>query len=424
MLKYTGKILFGNKSDMFFKIFFPLAYAVIFLLAMQGLLNDNTEFEAIPVALEIQADSQDEKEQVMQALDTLGVEAELVEGKLQEVSSSENNKKEDDKSAVFVKYLQVSGEDEVAKLMKDGLLNNFIRIKAKDKKIFVDLKVDSLTAENLSNSIVYSIFNSFTQIYNAVVGGSEDYIVSSLQSGKNLETAMDEFSEKISTRLNREVDYIKSMDEDKNINSMTGFFYAVLAYVCIYFMASGFSVIQLSEADQSIPARVEILSPTSKKTFILIRFAMVAALSIIMTFVTVFIFHLAGVPLGNNYPALLFLIALGVVVALLLGMLVAVIDPTKGGKESAFANILTIGFPLLCAFFSGMMGTGPGQMMNKYPLIAKYNPVGLISSGMYYITEYPSLEQYWNNVRILGMYALVSLIIVIVLSRRSDYEYL
>ncbi|MDD2427911.1 MAG: hypothetical protein PHV73_07450, partial [Eubacteriales bacterium] len=93
--------------------------------------------------------------------------------------------------------------------------------------------------------------------------------------------------------------------------------------------------------------------------------------------------------------------------------------PGKQGPKVA----LSISIPLLFALASGMMASPLHSLiMEKIPWLHNWNPLGMISNGLYALYSGGNLERYYQQLFGLGIFNLVCFALTMLGVRRSRYE--
>lgn len=397
LITYNLKIFFGNREGVAYSIIFPLVFGMIYLFAFQGFFSNDTTYPQIPVAIVRTGNT--EESAASEAIATIG------EIKDNTIVAKEANE------ALLV-YVETS-ETQARTLLEDGIVDHIIYIDTNNNQFKLSLEIAPNAVNDLSSSIVYAALDHFSSIRGAVMSLYNDALAT-----PNPPATIARIEEKIRL-LDSQDSALTSHDATENISSMSVYYYASLAYLCIYFMALGISIVTENEANYSASALLMTASPVQKWKRFTVTFMIAAVSSISVMLLLLYIFHQNGVPLGNDPLRMVALISTGVLVGLLMGTTLASVLKGKLGLLTG----LSIALPLLFGALSGLMAVELKYfLMKTVPILSKLNPVALINDAMYYLNNYPTYDQYNQNMLILGGYALVGLIMTIVALRRTDYE--
>lgn len=399
---YSFKTFFRNKEGAAFGILFPLVFGLIYLFAFKGITATDAEFDPVPVAIVFEGN----QEEIETAKETLAAIAQPAELEGESLSVAENNS-----DAYMWSY--ETDEQTANQLMDDRVLDALIVLDNTDSQWDINLTVASHAANNLSSTIIYTALNTLSSI----TGTMNGMYTAAMQS-QNPQQAIEEVNETLETAEFSQ-SFIADTNEEAGISGMSIFYYASLAYICIFFMSVGISVVTENEANHSPAALLVTASPVPKSKRFISLFLTAAVSSLLIVYLLLIVYYLNDVPLGNDPLRLFALMTLGVLVGLLLGTATASLLKAK-------ANVLigiSIAVPLVLGALSGLMVVELKYfIMENLPLLAKLNPVSLINDALYYLNSYPTNQQYNENMLILSIYAVVFLIITLLALRRTDYE--
>ena len=79
---------------------------------------------------------------------------------------------------------------------------------------------------------------------------------------------------------------------------------------------------------------------------------------------------------------------------------------------------------MTCCFFSGMMGVIDIKVFfdETFPLLAKINPVNIITDGLYSLFAYDNLDVYYNCLARISFFSLVLIALSFMFIRRKKYD--
>lgn len=222
------------------------------------------------------------------------------------------------------------------------------------------------------------------------------------------------------TQLNADQSVLVRPQESPKAMS-TNYFYTVLAMVCLGAVSLGIANVYEIEARFSPMGKRLGIVPHPKLTFFLPYSVATLAVSLLIA-VAVILFQrfVLGIPMGDDLAFLLLLVLVGSLLGLLIGMLISLIIP---GDINARIGV-GVGFYLFSSFLAGMMGDGIKYVvLQNWPIVHRLNPASLIAgsfSSMYYFeTRTVALA----NIRVMLLECAVLAVLVILLARRNQYEY-
>ncbi len=267
----------------------------------------------------------------------------------------------------------------------------------------LSLYVPNRMVDELTTDIVYTILDQMSIYSRSIIKAVEEGILAPFEI--------------------RQIDFDKTWLEDlagrKNVDGFTSFYFAALAYVCIFFMNSGHNVIRSNRPSSSSTALRLSSTPTPQGKIVFAYFIDIAIISLLVVYALVAVYRWQGVALGDDLPRLLLIVSLGSLVGILLGTsLAALLDV----KENTLIAISTF-IPLIFGAAAGMMTPDLTKYIDSIlPWFRKVNPVSLISDALYYLNYYPTNQQFNQNALILSIQILVLGTITLIGVRRTDYE--
>lgn len=93
-------------------------------------------------------------------------------------------------------------------------------------------------------------------------------------------------------------------------------------------------------------------------------------------------------------------------------------------KSEGFKIGILISVTMTCCFFSGMMGVIDIKVFfdETFPLLAKINPVNIITDGLYSLFAYDNLDVYYNCLARISIFSLVLIALSFMFIRRKKYD--
>lgn len=397
-LLYAFKLFYRSRDGVLFGLLFPLAFAFIYLFALGGLLNGSFDLKPFPIAVV----SQGQIGEIRTLLNNGGQEGRLDHDMLVVDDTTKD---------YFFSYVMVD-QSQADQLMKDGVVSHVIKAQSSGDKLNFQMELAPSESKSIHSSILFSYLNSLVAINQAVT--------LTMSSPNTNSITLIQLPQKV-RNIGKAGVYIGS-DQSKRTTGISNFFYASLAYICIYFMSMGIFVVIKNEPTSSAMAVRERVSPTKKMYNVSLTFLSILFPSILVVFGAYGIFYMNKVPLGTEVGRTLGLLFLGVLVGISFGMALAAIATFFRLKEGILTG-LSIGIPLLLGALSGMMTDFIKRLIvDVAPWINKLNPVALVGDGIYYLNNYPTYQQYNLNLLYLGLMFVVFVVIIILSLRRNDYE--
>lgn len=417
---YSLKTFFRDKQGVAFGLFFPLAFSLIYLFVFSGLLTGARALETIPVAFVFDG-TPSEVESARQMFSAIAAPAELVDKELQALdenddgveseSGSEGDGAEAETDALM-HFIEVS-EAEAAELVADSVVSAVVYIDNTDQQLEIALEIAPGATNHFSSSVLYTALSSFSAINLGAQTAFQELINSDQPAQHFIEL------EQHLNDLNQSEPLTVDANIKKGTSSVSLFFYACLAYLCIFFMSIGTNVVTLHEANYSQQALRATISPVKKSTRFFAAFLSFSLPCFIIIYLILIIYYQNDVPLGNDWGRIILLMSLGLLVGLLMGTALASVTKAKPGV----LNTLYVAIPLLLGTFSGLMAQELKTFMdNTLPWFNKINPVALINDSLYALNNYPTYRQYNQNMLVLAIIAVVLLAVTLISLRRTDYE--
>ena len=202
-----------------------------------------------------------------------------------------------------------------------------------------------------------------------------------------------------------QTDFVDISDKHKKPDNIIIYFYAILAYTCIFASNWGLEEVINIEADQSMRGARISASPVSKMR--LFACNMLASytchiISVILLFL--YMKFVLNVKFGDELAYLIAICLAGSLTGLLMGASIGFWIK----KKPAIKEAIIIAFSLGCSFLSGMMAVEiKYYVTEKFPLLAYINPVNLITDAMYSLYYFDGHNRYFINLMLLMLMAAV-----------------
>lgn len=411
LLFYNIKIITRNKEGLLWGLLFPLVYGLIYMFAFQGIAQETTQFDAIPVAIVYQGsvEEQASAEELMENISTEGsIEGEDI------VESDELTSGEVETSDYPILAIETADIETALGYLTDGLISQAIYTNYDENgQLNFEFEVAPAATGDINSSIVYSILQYFASSTNAYT-----LLYENIGSLADPTAALEDIELRLS-EIDSDQEFIVASNEATGVSSYSNFYYVALAYICIFFMSLGINLILNNEAKYSITALRETVTPSKKimRFFVMLINWTIPALLVV--YFLLGIYQLNDVPLGGEFGRIMGLMTIGPITGILLGSALAA---TFKVHEDVITSISII-VPLIFGALSGMMSNDVKVwIVNNVPILNKINPVALINDAFYYLNAYPTYQQFNQNISILIAISFVCLVVTLIGIRRTDYE--
>lgn len=410
-LRYNMQIIIRNKEGLLWGLLFPLVYGLVYMFAFQGINNQVTNFEAVPVAVvyEGTADQQVEAKELMGNISTVGSieDKEVVES--EEITSG-------DVEATDYPLLAINTEnkDDAQDYLSEGIVSQAIYVDYdEDDQMEFSFEVAPSATGAIESSIVYSVLQYFASSTNAFT-----LLYNEAAATENPASTIEQIDLRLG-EIDDNQEFIVANTDNQNVSAWSNFYYVALAYICIFYMSTGINLVLDNEANFSTTALRETVSSTNKYIRYLALTITWIIPAVLVIYLLLGIYWLNDVPLGDEYPRIFALMTLGPITGILMGSALA----ATFKKNADIVLAVSIIVPLTLGMLSGMMAYDVKVwMVNNVPIINKLNPVALINDAFYYLNNYPTYAQFNQNMLILLGIAIFCLFVTLIGIRRTDYE--
>ena len=203
------------------------------------------------------------------------------------------------------------------------------------------------------------------------------------------------------------------------MDSLANYYFALIAMACMYGGFQGILSVTATMANQSAVAVRNSLAPLRRVTVFSASFlaaALVQFVSVLALYL--YISLVIGVDFGPRGGLILLTCALGTVMGVGMGALVAALFKKKEGLMVA----VLLGVSMTGSFLAGMMVSDIKYIVHtRAPILSYINPVNLIADAFYALYLYPTLDRFLLNLSLIGAFILVFLGAVSLLMRRPKY---
>ena len=395
LIKYNFKSYLGDKNNLIWNFIFPFAYMIIFSVALFS-LTDGGKPVTIRVAVVPANTSESIADKTLELKNFFkfdGDEGVWIGEDLEHPAGSKET---------LILYTQANEADSL-----DWLKNEKIdAIIAVDEELNFKVKPGTSLAPTVLHEVLAS-FEKINKTQNAIIAGYQD--------GRFIPLSDSESEE---VEANRFIGIDKTARHTA-VYSQLIYFFSALAYITYFPINSGVHIVESIEPDQSDKALRKYIGPVSKvKHFFgaLIPHWISHLLLIILLFGFT---QLIKIDYGKDYPRIILLLLLGTSSAVFTGTALGALLRGKIGLKIA----LGISIPLIFALASGMMASPLHSFfMEHIPWLHNWNPLGMISNGLYSLYTGESPARYYRQLAGLGIFSLICFVLTIFGIRKTSYE--
>lgn len=377
--KYSFKVLFGNKSLIFWTFCFPIILGTLFNMAFKD-IESNEKLDIINVGI---------------VLD-----------------------EENDKSIIYKEYFDALGDmfdvkytslNEAEDLLKEKEIVGYFNLF--DERVIVN---SSGIDETVFLEVVKEI-NEQISMFNIVTSNRINEMIK-LGEEVNYEEVISLIKEKMS---NISSEYVRDISSSKLSYTMIEY-YTLIAMAALY---SGILVmVSINRCLPNMSNNGKRVSVSKISKFKLVMSSVLSSylvqlIGLVLLFLyTIFVLN---VDFGDNLPLIIILALVGTLAGLSLGVFVASV--IKGNENLKTGIILSIS--MLGCFLSGMMGITMKYIVDtNVPILNKINPANMITDGFYSLYYYDGYSRYLFNVFSLIVFSLILFIVSIIYLRRQKYD--
>ena len=217
------------------------------------------------------------------------------------------------------------------------------------------------------------------------------------------------------------VDYTEEISLSQNPpTEKVGYFYALLAMVCLYGGFQGMMTVMGLQANLSPLGARRTMAPVGR--FRMVAYDMLGGVTTQYMCLLVIVAYINFV-LGVSFGPKLWLVLLTCLAGSLLGVAFgAMISVTSKLKEQAKIAVL-ITVTMVCCFLSGLMVSGINYtVVQNAPAVAWLNPAARIADAFYCLYYYDTYERFFLNIGIIMAMTTAMLAVTAVFVRRQRYE--
>lgn len=353
---------------------FPLALATLFSFAFSNLDEDGM-LTVIPIAV-VADDAYHQDPAFSQVMNTL--------------SHGED--------ALF-QLEEVRTTQQADQLLKDGAIDGYFHFEDGSPTLAV-------TKSDLNQTIMKSFLDQYLQQQVLVMRTMEEHPEKISQLADTLASQIT-FSEEI------------SLSQAKPTNIL-GYFYALLAMVCMYGGFQGINTVIGLQGNLSPLGARRTMSPCSRLLTVVADLLGGTTIQFLcLSIVVLYIQLILGISFGTRLGMVLVTCIAGSVLGVSFGACIGL--SKRFSPDSKVGIVVTI--TMLCSFMAGLMVSDINYVIaQKAPLIAALNPAARITDAFYCLYYYDDFNRYGQNILAILAMSLVFILITVFFIRRQQYE--
>lgn len=367
------KVILRNKPVVFWTLLFPIILATLFNFAFSN-LNEAEQFESINIGI---VDNQEYRE-------------EISFNKIIEELSDENE------NQLFIPNYY-KNEKEAAKALEKNKIDGYYLVNDG-----INLIINN---NGINQTIMKTVIDTYYQNI-SVINNIADF-------------NYDALSKDIINGLNNNKDYFQNKT-NKNLDETVIYFYTLIAMVCMYGAMYGMNLTTITEANLSKKGARITTAPTHK--FKVLISSLASGLFIQYMFLLILFIYMVcilKIDFGTQIIPLLFLMFIGTIAGVSLGLFTGVISK----KNETVKTGILLSIIMLGCFLSGMMMIDMKYIVSEnVPILAKINPVSVITDALYSLYYYTNLNRYYENIIYLVLFIVVMIAISYFFLRRKKYD--
>ena len=208
----------------------------------------------------------------------------------------------------------------------------------------------------------------------------------------------------------------------KESDPFTGYFYNLVAMVCLFGADAGIHIAVQNQANLSLPAARMECGAMSKEKRVIASYLATCLCSGLCSIISVsYLRFLLGVDFSLSLPLCYLAAAVGANTGVAMGFFVGAIGKFSEKTKYGIATAVS----LICCFLSGLMvGEMKGWVEKHIPIINRINPGAIITDSFYLPAVFGDYFGYGLALCKLLLMSLLFIFAGIILLRRKSYEYI
>lgn len=374
---YRLKCIARDKQFIFWSFLFPIILATLFNMAFSNLLSTE-KFTQIKIGIIIN----DEYERNMDFIKTIDY-----------VSSS--NKSEGKNNLFDIKY---TSKEEANRLLEDGKIEGYI--------YFDDGMKLVVNESGINQTVLKGFLDDFKQTSSTIAT-----IIN-----KNPAAVQNGLFDSVANRTN----YLKEVAIGRSApDTIVNYFYTIIALACLFGSFWGLKEVVAIQANLSPQgARVNIAPAHKLRLFIASMFAATTVQLVEILILLGYLTLILKINFGDQLGYLILTCVIGVITGVTFGACIASI--IKKGEGFKIAILIT--FTNIALFLAGMNYVKIKYFIStNLPILGYLNPANLITDSFYSLYYYNTHTQFFTDIVLLCVFAVVFIIITYFVLRRQKY---
>jgi len=356
IFNYRIKSLLRQKSLVFWTLFFPLALATFFNIALTNIKTIN-DFSPIGVAV-ISGEALEAQPELLQTL--------------QPLSNGEER--------LF--NLTMCNESEAIRMLGDYEISGYIKPGNPNELV--------VSRMGINQSILKNFLDQYSQNTAALtaIATNDPAILPKL----------------IEVLALPQTGIVEGSVSEKSTDPTLVYYYALIAMSCLY--GSIFGIEEVNRVQANLSAQAARLNTAPVHKLKVFAAGMVAAIGIHFTGLLVLLGYMdfvLGVSFGANTMYVVMVLFVGSVLGISMGTLISAIVKKSEGLKIAVALVVS----MAGSFFAGMMiAEVKYYIAVKLPILGYLNPANLLSDALYALYFYDTHMRFYLNLAGMSLYAL------------------
>lgn len=384
-LKYTIKILFKNKTLIFWTFAFPIILGFFFHMAFENIEKDEA-LQTFDIAI---VDNNDFKQQTLYH-DTL---------------------KQLEQEGLFnIHYVH---QKKAKSMLDQNKIEGYLLFKKHDPVIVIK-------ENGMEQTILQFTIDEIKQNKQMIEDLTNKKIQDEIQNG-NYSFDTKQIVESIKQKLNEEGVSIQDTS-NKHLSYIQVEYYTLIAMACMYGGMLGLAAINNQLANMSFQGKRVSVSPNKKSTLVLSSACGSYVVSLVgISLLLLFLKFILKVDFGQKMSFVVLLAVIGDLAGISFGIFIASVFRFSENVKTG----ITIAVSMFLSVLSGMMGVTLKYVIDqKLPVINLINPNNLITDGFYSLYYYSTYERYFRDIRYLFIFIILCLVFSFISLRGESYDHL
>ncbi|MCI8632359.1 MAG: ABC transporter permease [Lachnospiraceae bacterium] len=371
MMQHSIKISLRNREVLTWTLIFPLLMSTLFYFAFSS-LDEANQLEAVPVAIVENAEYRNSS----------------LEQMLREISEGEEP---------LLALQSCESAEEAAGRLEEGEIAGYIDLEDQTPRLTVK-------EEGMNQTILRQVLTQYQQMWHSISGLTPQQAAAVMEAQQGEQESM---LERVSLTHNPPSD-------------MVGYFYSLLAMVCLFGMYQGIISVYNLQANQSALGIRRCIAPESYIKVMLAEILSGSLLHILVVWIALaYMVLVLKINFGGRVLLAMAGCAAGSLTGVSLGVFVGSFPKMNVQMKIGASTVVSL---FLC-FCSGMMVGGINYWIQEYiPIFAWLNPAMRLVDAMHSLYYFDTIEPFLLNTAILLLFSVVFFALSALRLRRYQYE--